>query len=136
MKQIKPVHIKSFIKTLFIIVVRHFLKALDWVIPKSSHLVIFASKSGKLSNANIDELWKILKTHQFYRPYKVVRKDAKANELNLFSLRSFWTILRAKYIFLTHGPGDIIYFLPSSKKIVTYVGHGVPLKSFIFTNKG
>lgn len=55
--------------------------------------------------------------------------------INPFSLKGFWKILRSKYIFISHGPGDIIYAWFGSRKVVTYVGHSINLKLYFFTNK-
>lgn len=123
------------IRAFFIICLRLFFRFIDFIVPKDCRLIVVASKSGKLPSANTDVLWRELLGHPNYQCFRVSRGKPKDYEINLFSFQGLWKILRAKYIFLTHGPGDIIYMAYSSRKTVTYVGHGIPLKSFIYTNK-
>ncbi len=104
------------------------------MIPKDERIVVFASKSGKVLNANSYVPWQKLKDHSFYRSYILTRKREGDSDLELMSFRCLWVSLRAKYVFLTHGPNDILYAHYSSKKTVIYLGHGIPLKNFIFTN--
>lgn len=125
-----PLHVQII---LFYILKKCFL-FLDILVPKDECIAIFASKSGKCENANIYLPWRRLKDSKKFKAFLVSRSENTSSKINLYSLRGLWIVLRARYVFLTHGPNDIFYAHYSNKKIVTYVGHGVPLKAFVFTN--
>ncbi len=113
-------------KFLILLSCKSLFHLLDWLIPKNSKLVLFACKSGKGASANIELLYQELaRMGQGYQGVLIERQN----------LWNIWQVLRAKYVFLSHGPGDVIYAWFSRRKIVTYVGHGITLKSFFFTNK-
>lgn len=126
---------KKIASLLVLLLIKVMFRIFDEVVPKNPKLALFASKSGKLQNANTSEVWTTLKGFKDYSSYLVTRESNDPFALNLFSLKGLWKILRSKYVFLTHGPGDVIYAWFGSRKIVTYIGHGVPLKAFMFTNK-
>ncbi len=121
------------VKLPFILAVKFSFYFLDFIIPKKKNLILLASRFGSVPNANISELFKELENIENFEYYNVERKNSKRT-LDFLSFKGFWKILRAKYVFVTHGPGDILYAFYSPRKIVTYVGHGMPLKSFVFTN--
>lgn len=108
---------------------------LDFLIPKNPQVAIFASKSGKSLNGNIVLPFEVAKKSKKVRAYLISSSPQSLHEIKIYSLRGLWIILRAKFVFITHGPNDIFYAHYSSRKIVTYVGHGVPVKSFVFTNR-
>lgn len=124
---------KEFLKKCVLIISKILFRFLDELVPKDSCLVIFASKSGKANNANANEPWKVLQQDQRFKSYLIDRAINDSCHANLFSLKGLWRILRAKYVFLTHGPNDIIYAWYGSRKIITYIGHGVPLKAMMYT---
>ncbi len=103
---------------------------LDLIIPKKRDLITLATKSGKAFSANLDILNKKLNEKNFE-----TLVIAKNGITQIYSLKVLWKILRSKYVYLTHGPGDIQYALYSPRKTVIYIGHGTPVKTFIFTYK-
>jgi CDP-glycerol glycerophosphotransferase len=109
---------------MFLLIKKFIFFFLDLLIPKDDSLILCPYQRGMIPNsANLvlaDYIEKNL-------PHlKVIRATNKTSK---------FLILRAKYVFLTHGPGDIKFAMWSPRKIVTYIGHGVPLKGFYFTNK-
>ena len=126
--------IKSFIKFLFLLILKFCFWLLDLIIPKNNHTAVFASKSGKLLNANTYLCWLKLKNNKLFKAYLVTNNENSSDKLNIFSLKGLWRVLRSKYVFLTHGPGDILYARYSFRKVVIYIGHGTPIKTFIYTN--
>lgn len=119
---------KTLVKLSISLPIKFIFFVLDLLVPKRNDYFVLASKSGRNKDEGLFQLAKVLE-----RKGSVFLTGT--DRFNIFSLTSFWKILRAKYVFLTHGPGDILYALYSPRKVVTYVGHGGPLKNFIFTNK-
>lgn len=123
------------IKLFVLLAVKIVFRFLDELIPKNPQLIILASKSGKKINSNLEVLWEHLKKEKRFHSLMLSVGNKDKDHINPHTLRGFWAILRAKYVFLSHGPGDVIYAWFGRNKIVTYVGHSINLKLYFFTNK-
>lgn len=121
-----------YLKIIVNIVVRGVFYLLDFIISKDEKIIILASKSGNRRSANLDQLLLALSKQAYYKAYMLSHGSSHIDKINIFSAKGFWKILKAKYVFITHGPGDIAYAWYSPRKIVVYVGHGIPLKTLFY----
>lgn len=114
-----------------------FFYALDLIVPKKYQLV-FCSKVHRQPNQNTFLLFR--KAQDLGMPAVFVSDQAALLQevpgiVPSSGWACFWLVLRAKYVFLSHGPGDIPWAWFSRRKVVCYVGHGIPLKTFMLKNK-
>ena len=108
---------------------------LDWIWSKDDTLVFFLGKSSQVLSAST---WipflEAKKNPKYTVHYSLNKKNVDLGIVDYRSLSTFFKLLRARYVFLSHGPGDVPYAWWSGRKVVTYIGHGVPLKSFMHTD--
>ncbi len=98
---------------------------LDLIIPKKD-IYVFTSKDGKNYKGNIKYLHIYFSKESLKESYFIH---------NPYTLKSLVLLLRAKYIFLSHGAGDISYAFNSPRKTITYVGHGITIKKMLFEQR-
>jgi CDP-glycerol glycerophosphotransferase (TagB/SpsB family) len=121
------------IKLFVILPIKFLYYFLDLITPKDDRLVLLACKSGRQRNASLEQLHHALEGHSYYNSYLSSSSNSERC-FNPLSIYGFFLSLRARYIYLSHGPGDILYAWFSPRKIVTYVGHGVALKTMFNCN--
>lgn len=95
----------------------------DIIIPKKN-IFVFTSKGGLCSEQNLIELF-----NYFQEKGKDCYLLRKPN-----SLSEIWLSLRARNVFITHGPGDIPYAIHSFRKNIIYLGHGITIKKMLFAD--
>lgn len=98
---------------------------LDLIVPKINSYV-FSSKGGLCAEQNV------LSIYNFYKNQGEICILLK----NPNSLKELWISLRAKTVFMTHGPGDIPLAMHSFRKNVVYLGHGITIKKMLFADRG
>lgn len=117
-------------------------KFLDYFWAKESNILIFSGQNGQRFDdnskylflkflENYSEVFRIvwitnnkLLIDDIAENYQIPRTKVKYQ----FSLSALLTLLRAKYVFYLHGPGDIPYLRFSKKTIAIQLWHGVPIK--------
>ena len=109
---------------------------LSKIIPKNKKLYIFGSSQGLQFADNSKYLFLYVSNNiKTVKPVFITRKKEIAANLNgnslaaiyLFSLKGFWTVLRAGTAFISYSDMDISPILTGGTKIIQ-LWHGTPLK--------
>lgn len=110
---------------------------IDAIIPNKSNLLIFSGGNGKFAGNSAFLFEHALKQSQ-YDSYFLVHTSVLYSELNSrfpgriinsYTFTGFWTFLRSRVIFLTHGKGDVRPWpLNPSQKLIVNLWHGTHLK--------
>jgi CDP-glycerol glycerophosphotransferase (TagB/SpsB family) len=114
------------------------LSVLSYIVPKDKNLIVIGSKGGVkfFGNPKFFYLY-LVKEQDYFKPIWITQNekiflDLKRRNLPVlmkYSLKGFFSILRARYLMIDHGISDISYleFLPGRfNKIQAW--HGTPLK--------
>lgn len=111
---------------------------LSYFVPKDKRLILIGSKGGMkfFGNPKFFYLY-LVKEQNYYKAFWITQNEKIFSDLRQkdfpvlmkYSLKGFFTILRANYLIIDHGISDVSYleFLPGRfRKIQAW--HGTPLK--------
>ena len=126
------------LKTNLSVLRRKCLQLLDFIIPKKLELIVFSS-SHYIDNLKIyfeylnqiqsefEPIW-LAKNKDIISNIQSINKNYKVYPI--LSLKGYWTLLRAKFVIMSHGNWDYYSFLnPNSSKITINFWHGISMKS-------
>ena len=123
------------LKLAFFVVFRFF----DWIFVKDNSVYVFGSQGGIKYFDNSRYLYEyILKNHPEIKAFWVSKKRNFAvpgEQLIQGSLRYYYVIFLAKYVFVSYGMYDIGHVRFSRRTVVTQLWHGRPYKNIFFKKK-
>ena len=106
--------------TIFNFIIDTALILLSYIVPKKKNLILFGAYTGKTYNGNPKYLIEYLKNNKIlkYEYYWVTKRKnifLKLKEKNIpvlsqYTIKTFWKILRAKYLIIDYLPKDILPF--------------------------
>ncbi len=110
---------------------------IDFVIPKKNKIFIYGAFGGEMYGENSRFLFEYaIKKEPQFQHYWVTSNKKLFNELKIKfpkniiyakSLKGFFSILRAKNVFVSDHVTDVFYFLTKRHRIIN-LWHGIPLK--------
>lgn len=109
-------------------IIFHIILILDFFIKKKSNFIIIACRSGKNLDGNALALYNYLNSCHEVKVKKYLYNKTDNVGISFRSIKDIFYFLKTRYIFVTHGIGDILPFIPSKKKIVINLWHGIPLR--------
>jgi len=117
---------------------RKCLQLFDLIIPKKLELIVFSS-SHYIDNLKIyfeylnqiqsefEPIW-LAKNNDIILNIQSINNNYKVYPI--LSLKGYWTLLRAKFVIMSHGLWDYYSFLhPNSSKITINFWHGISMKA-------
>ena len=119
-----------------------FLFILSFIIPKDKNLLLFGDGFKKF-NGNSKYLMMEAAKYKKIKPYFVVKSLNSVpkeylknyNFIPSYSIKTFWKILRAKYIFVNFSGGDISITPCIGRFNIVNLWHGTPIKKIGFDSK-
>lgn len=120
----------------FILIWFWLLTLMNFVIPKNKNMIVIYGR--KMLNDNAEALLDYLLDNNYEQKYRIYvlisksvlhcYKETRNFKIVTSSFCSIWYVIRARYIFHTHGL-SLCKHIPSKRQIIFNMWHGSPLKA-------